>query len=92
MGLPGQLKLTRIRFKEGFMSPAHYTKETTEAMYWCNTCGRETMHYVWDRRLANCKEHEFKGVNGTGMTQKQFKKKQQQEFEAKNPSLFGENK
>ena len=34
----------------------HYTKNTVEAMEFCPTCNKNTMHYVWDGRLGRCKE------------------------------------
>lgn len=32
----------------------HYTKATVQASYWCNRCGKVTMHLVHDRRLGSC--------------------------------------
>lgn len=36
--------------------PQHYTKNTLEVTHFCNTCRRNTQHYVWDGRLGPCKE------------------------------------
>jgi len=68
--------------------PHHYTKDTTEAPYWCEKCFRITQHSVSGGRLGRCKEHEFAGVAGTGLTRVQFKRKQQQEKEQRQPRLF----
>ena len=36
----------------------HYTKAVIEVSHYCNTCGKMTPHYVWDKRLGRCKnEH-----------------------------------
>lgn len=34
----------------------HYTRSTVEAQEYCNRCNKQTMHQVFDRRLANCLE------------------------------------
>lgn len=38
----------------------HYTKNTTGITRYCNTCRRNTQHYVWDGRLGPCKEDHHK--------------------------------
>jgi hypothetical protein len=32
----------------------HFTKSTIEASFWCNKCGRETMHRVDSGRRGPC--------------------------------------
>jgi hypothetical protein len=34
--------------------PHHFTKTTVEASFWCNPCGRDTMHRVDDGRRGPC--------------------------------------
>lgn len=34
----------------------HYPKSTVQAMAFCPTCNKQTMHYVWDGRLGRCME------------------------------------
>ncbi len=36
----------------------HYTKDTLEALCWCNVCQRPTFHRVDDGRRGPCLEHE----------------------------------
>ena len=36
------------------MSPEHFTKNTISATFWCNKCGKATMHRVDDRRRGPC--------------------------------------
>jgi len=67
--------------------PHHYRKDVTEAYEWCKTCNKLTLHAVFDRRLAHCKEHEHPGLVD-GMTKAQRKKRDEQEKDKKNPRLF----
>lgn len=32
----------------------HFPKSVIQAMAWCPTCNKMTMHYVWDGRLGRC--------------------------------------
>jgi len=34
--------------------PEHFTKNTISATFWCNKCGKATMHRVDDRRRGPC--------------------------------------
>lgn len=34
--------------------PEHFTHTTTEAKFWCNKCGKPTMHYVASGRRGGC--------------------------------------
>lgn len=34
--------------------PHHFTKNTVEAKFWCDPCGRETIHRVDDGRRGPC--------------------------------------
>jgi hypothetical protein len=36
--------------------PHHFTKSTVSATFWCKTCGKDTVHYVFDGRRGGCKE------------------------------------
>jgi hypothetical protein len=63
--------------------PHHYTKDVTEAPFWCNRCGRETQHRVFDGRLAHCLEH-----SAQEFTKAQLKKREKQEKEKREPKLF----
>lgn len=63
--------------------PHHYPKDTTEAPYWCKTCGRTTQHRVFDGRLAHCLEH-----HAQEFTKAQLKRKEQAEKEKREPKLF----
>jgi hypothetical protein len=54
---------------------------------WCNTCGRSTLHRVFDRRLAHCLEHGPK-VDANGLSKSQAKRREQAAKEEKNPRLF----
>lgn len=36
------------------MGKFHFTKNTIEAMCWCDPCGRETPHSVHDGRRGAC--------------------------------------
>ncbi len=68
--------------------PHHYQKWVTEVGEWCKTCNRVTVHTVSGGRLGRCKEHSFAGVNGTGLTREQFKRREQRERERKKLPLF----
>ena len=35
----------------------HETRNTIAILKWCNTCGKQTMHGVSDRRVGLCTEH-----------------------------------
>jgi len=34
--------------------PEHFTHTTFEAKFWCNKCGKPTMHYVASGRRGGC--------------------------------------
>lgn len=34
--------------------PEHFTKNTLMAKFWCNPCGKETLHNVNDGRRGTC--------------------------------------
>jgi len=34
--------------------PEHFTRNTVQATYWCNKCGKPTLHRVDDRRRGPC--------------------------------------
>ena len=38
------------------MSPEHFTHSTVEASFWCNVCGKPTMHNVASGRRGSCLE------------------------------------
>lgn len=38
--------------------PEHFTRNTTEALIWCNKCQRNTVHRIDDGRRGPCLEHE----------------------------------
>jgi hypothetical protein len=61
----------------------HYTKDTTEAEKWCNTCNRRTIHRVSDGRIGACTEHAAQYE-----TKAQKKRREQREKEAREPKLF----
>jgi len=63
--------------------PHHYEKWVTEALEFCNTCGKLTLHFVSDGRRGRCKEHGPKGP-----TKAQQKRQEQQEKEKREPRLF----
>jgi hypothetical protein len=63
--------------------PEHSPKNTEARSAWCNTCGRLTMHYVFDGRIGRCKEHE-----AAAASKKQIANRAKLEKEKKNPRLF----
>lgn len=36
--------------------PEHFTKNTVSASFWCNKCGKPTMHRVFDGRRGPCED------------------------------------
>lgn len=67
--------------------PHHFTKDTTEAPYWCKKCGRSTQHRVFGGRLAHCLEHG-PDVDAEGRSKKQAAAQKKREKEKQNPRLF----
>jgi hypothetical protein len=65
------------------LMPHHYTKDTTEAYEFCNTCNRLTLHAVSGGRRGHCKEHGPKGL-----TKAQQKRKKKREKEEREQRLF----
>lgn len=62
--------------------PEHYSKNVIEVSYWCRVCHRTTMHYVWNGRLGDCKQHvgRKKIAEEKAQMEKEIKKKQGELF------------
>lgn len=61
----------------------HYTRSTVSVLAWCNTCRRNTLHRVDDRRLGPCMESHREGPS-----QKQLQEAEKREEQRQQPGLF----
>ena len=61
----------------------HSTKDTSGLRAFCPTCGRETIHDVYDGRISSCRE-----PHATGLSKKQEKAQKERQKAEDEPTLF----